>query len=126
MCYNHSCKEQTFTKCSIENFSAKKGSLNMFWLETALLTLALALILVGIWHEKKLIAFEDRLWDFISDRIGYIAARVYVAFRKKKVAKLRAERNARADEIAKARRSRLHVVSDNTSSSSRTNSQYIA
>ncbi|MBQ3497977.1 MAG: hypothetical protein IJA87_02490 [Clostridia bacterium] len=98
----------------------------MFWLETALLTLALALILVGIWHEKKLIAFEDRLWDFISDRIGYIAARVYVAFRKKKVAKLRAERNARADEIAKARRSRLHVVSDNTSSSSRTNSQYIA
>lgn len=98
----------------------------MFWLETALLTLAFALILTGVWYEKKLIAFEDRLWDFISDRIGYIAARIYVTFRKKKVAKLRAERNARANEVAKARRSRLHIVSDNTSAASRTNSKYIA
>ncbi len=98
----------------------------MFWLETAFLTLALALILVGIWHEEKLIAFEEKAWDFIADRIGYIAARVYLTFRKKKVAKLRAERNARANEIAKARRSRLHIVTDNTSSVSRTNSKYIA
>lgn len=98
----------------------------MFWLKTGFMVLALALILTGIWHEEKLIAFEEKLWDFIADRIGYIAARVYVTFRKKKVAKLRAERNARANEIAKARRSRLHIVTDNTSAASRTNSKYIA
>ncbi len=98
----------------------------MFWLQTAFLTLALALILVGIWHEEKLIAFEERLWDFLADRIGYIAARVYVTFRKKKNAKLRAQRNLRANEIAKARRSKLHIVTDNTSSKSSTNSKYIA
>lgn len=108
------------------NFSDKKGSLNMFWLKTTFLALALALILAGIWHEEKLIAFEERVWDFIADRIGYIAARVYVTFRKKKDAKLRAERNARANEIAKARRSRLHIVTDNTSVKNSANNKYIA
>lgn len=64
----------------------------MFWLETVLLTLALALVLVGIWHEEKLIAFEDRLSDYICDRIGYYAAQVVIWHRRRKAAKLRAKR----------------------------------
>lgn len=104
----------------------RKEVLNMFWLETVVLTLALALLLVGIWHEEKLIAFEDKVWDVIADRLGYIAARIVIAFRKKKYAKLRAERNARANEIAAARRSRIHIVTDNTLENSSTNSKYIA
>ncbi len=98
----------------------------MFWLETVLLTLAFALVLVGIWHEEKLIAFEDKIWDVVADRLGYIAARIVIAFRKRKAAKLRAERNARAERIAAARRSRIHIVKDSVSAGTATKSKYIA
>ena len=64
----------------------------MFWLTIIFSTLALALILVGIWYEEKLIAFEDRLWDYIADRIGYYAAQVVIWHRRRKAAKLRAKR----------------------------------
>ena len=98
----------------------------MFGLQIVFGVLALAVVLAGIWHEDKLIAFEDKVWDFVADRIGYIAARIVIAFRKKKAAKLRAERNARANEIAAARRSKLHIVKDNTSAKSRATDKYIA
>ena len=45
-------------------------------------SVALVLILVGIWHEEKLIAFENRLWDYIADRIGYCLAKIVIAFRR--------------------------------------------
>lgn len=106
--------------------SAKKGSLNMFGLQIVFGVFALTAVLAGIWYEDKIIAFEDRVWDFVADRIGYIAARIVIAFRRKKVAKLRAERNARANEIAAARRSRIHIVKDNTSAESRATDKYIA
>ena len=106
--------------------SEKKGSFNMFWLETTILTIALALVLVGIWHEEKLIAFEDKIWDVVADRLGYIAARIVIAFRKKKAVKLRAERNARAEKVAAARRSRMHIVKDCASANDSTKAAYIA
>lgn len=53
--------------------------------------LALIAILFGIIHEEKLIAFEDKLcnviaelWDIIADRIGYMAAKVFIWFRRLK------------------------------------------
>jgi hypothetical protein len=45
-------------------------------------TIALVLILLGIWHEEKLIAFEDRLWEHIKDRIAYCIAQVIIAYRR--------------------------------------------
>ena len=98
----------------------------MFELQIVFGVFALTAVLAGIWYEDKIIAFEDRVWDFVADRIGYIAARIVIAFRRKKVAKLRAERNARANEIAAARRSRIHIVKDNTSAESRATDKYIA
>ena len=98
----------------------------MLYLDTIILATAIALILVGIWHEEKLIAFERKIADFVSDRIGYCIAQVIIHHRKRKAAKLRAERNARANEIAKARRSRIHIVSDNTAGYSTTSNRYIA
>ena len=106
--------------------SKKKGSLNMFELQIVFGVFALALVLTGIWYEEKLIAFEDRVWDFVADRIGYVAARIVIAFRKKKVAKLRAERNARAEKIAAARRSRIHIVKDNVYDEGIATDKYIA
>ena len=66
----------------------------------------LALILVGIWHEEKLIAFED----YIADRLAWLVAQVIVKHRRRKAKKQQAQRIARANEIAQARRSRMHVV----------------
>lgn len=43
-----------------------------------LCTVLLVLILIGIWHEEKLIAFEDKLWAHIADRIGYIVEKIYI------------------------------------------------
>ena len=45
-----------------------------------LAAIALALILTGIWHEDKVIAFEDRM----ADRIGYHIAQIIIRHRKKK------------------------------------------
>lgn len=98
----------------------------MFELQIVFGVFALALVLTGIWYEEKLIAFEDRVWDFVADRIGYVAARIVIAFRKKKVAKLRAERNARAEKIAVARRSRIHIVKDNAYDEGIATDKYIA
>jgi hypothetical protein len=46
--------------------------------------IALALVLIGIWHEDKLIAFEDELWERIKDRIAYAGAHVVVWYKNKK------------------------------------------
>ena len=54
----------------------------MFWFEMLIATIALVLILIGIWHEEKLIAFEERLWDVIADRIGYALAQVVICYRR--------------------------------------------
>lgn len=49
-------------------------------LEIILSAIALVLVLIGIWHEEKLIAFEDRLLD----RVLYYCAHVIVWYRNKK------------------------------------------
>lgn len=54
----------------------------MFWIQTSIATFALVLILFGIWHEEKLIAFENRLWEFIKDRIAYCIAQVIISYRR--------------------------------------------
>lgn len=54
----------------------------MFALKMFLLTIALVLILIGIWHEEKLIAFEDKVAEYVCDRIGYYAAQVIIRYRK--------------------------------------------
>ena len=38
-------------------------------LGTFISAVALALILIGIWHEEKLIAFEDKVIKYIKDHI---------------------------------------------------------
>lgn len=54
----------------------------MFGLQMVISTLALALILVGIWYEDKLIAFEDKVADYVCDRIGYILAQIVLHNKK--------------------------------------------
>ena len=46
--------------------------------------IALPLILTGIWHEEKLIAFED----WLADRIGYIIAKTYLKVKKMRIKRL--------------------------------------
>jgi hypothetical protein len=46
--------------------------------------LALIIVLLGITHEEKLIAFEDKIWSYVADRIGYIAAKIYLTFKKER------------------------------------------
>lgn len=46
--------------------------------------IALVLILIGIWHEDKLIAFEDELWEQVKDRTAYTVAHVVAWYRNKK------------------------------------------
>ena len=94
----------------------------MFWFQMAFATIALVLILTGILHEEKLIAFEDRL----ADRIGYHIAQVIIRHRKKKAMKLRAERIERDNRVAQARRSQLRVVSNSSKASHAQNHRYIA
>ncbi len=90
-----------------KQFSEKrKEVLNMIILQTLIPAAALALILVGIWHEEKLIAFEDR----IADRLAWLVAQVIVKHRKRKAKKLHAQRTAHANAVAQARRSRMHIV----------------
>ncbi len=94
----------------------------MIILQTLIPAAALALILIGIWHEEKLIAFEDR----IADRLAYLVAQVIVKHRKKKAKKLYAQCAARANEIAQARRSRMHVVAPQAQTSHKTTHRNIA
>ena len=46
-----------------------------------LCTVLLVLILIGIWHEEKLIAFEDKVWRIIRHR----AKRFYLRMRIERV-----------------------------------------
>lgn len=46
-----------------------------------LCAIALVLILVGIWHEEKLIVFEDKLWRIIRRR----AKRLYLRMRIERI-----------------------------------------
>ena len=94
----------------------------MIILQTVIPAAALALILIGIWHEEKLIAFEDR----IADRLAWLVAQVIVKHRKRKAKKLQAQRIARANEVAQARRSRMHVVSQPSQKSYKTSGRNIA
>ena len=49
-------------------------------IEIILSAIALVLVLIGIWHEEKLIAFEDEL----RERIAYGCARLIVKHRNRK------------------------------------------
>ena len=62
-----------------------------------------ALVLIGIVKEDKLIAFEDKVLDSLANSI----AKVIVARRRKQ---LEQERAQRAQHTAQARRSQLHLV----------------
>lgn len=46
--------------------------------------IALPLILIGIWYEDKVIAFED----WLADRIGYIIAKTYLKVKKMRIKRL--------------------------------------
>jgi uncharacterized membrane protein SirB2 len=50
----------------------------------AVFLISLAVILFAIIHEEKFIAFED----WLTDRIGYIAAKVYLGVKKLQINKL--------------------------------------
>ncbi|MBQ5824847.1 MAG: hypothetical protein IIW48_08575 [Clostridia bacterium] len=93
----------------------------MFWFQMTLAAIALALILTGIWHEDKVIAFEDRM----ADRIGYHIAQIIIRHRKKKAKKLAAQRRAHYNSVAQARRSQIHVVKSNRSDAAQAG-KYIA
>lgn len=41
----------------------------MIFLQTVIPAIALVLILIGIWKEEKLIAFENRVWKVIKTKI---------------------------------------------------------
>ncbi len=94
----------------------------MLILQTVIPAAALALILIGIWHEEKLIAFENR----IADRLAWLVAQVIVKHRRRKAKKLQAQRIAHANEIAQARRSRMHVVSQPAQKSYKASNRNIA
>lgn len=49
-----------------------------FVIKTILETLALIFILVGIWYEEKVIAFEDKL----ADKLAWYTAQVVINFRR--------------------------------------------
>lgn len=53
-------------------------------IEIIICAAALVLILIGIWHEDKLIAFED----WLADRIGYIIAKAYLKVKKMRIKRL--------------------------------------
>lgn len=44
----------------------------------------LVFILIGIWYEDKVIAFED----WLADRIGYIIAKTYLKVKKMRIKRL--------------------------------------
>lgn len=54
----------------------------MFWLKMLIATIALVLILVGIWHEEKLIAFEEKIFEYIKDRIAWCIAQIILWYRR--------------------------------------------
>ena len=74
-------------------------------LATVIEIVLVALVLVGIVKEDKLIEFEDRVLDSLANSI----AKVIVARRRKQ---LEQERAARAQRAAEARRRKMHVVRD--------------
>ncbi len=94
----------------------------MFWFQMAVATVALTLILIGILHEEKLVAFENR----VADRIGYHIAQVIIRHRKKKAMKLRAQRIEHDNRVAQMRRSQFRIVSNNTNASNAQNHKFIA
>lgn len=44
--------------------------------------LGLCAVLTAIWHEEKLIQFEDWLWEKIKDRIAYVIAKIIIWYRR--------------------------------------------
>lgn len=53
--------------------------------KTTFLFAAIVLCAVGVWHNDKLVVFEKKIYEFACDRIGYIAAIVYVRYRRRKI-----------------------------------------
>ncbi len=74
-------------------------------LATIIEIVLVALVLVGIVKEEKLIEFEDKVLDSIANSI----AKVIVARRREQ---LEQERAARIQRAAEARRRKMHVVRD--------------
>ena len=53
-------------------------------LSITLSAIATVLVLVGIWHEEKLIAFENALWERVKDRAAYAGAHIIVWYKNRK------------------------------------------
>lgn len=53
-----------------------------FVIETIILAVAIVLCAVCVWYNDKLVAFEKKVYEVACDRIGYIAAKIYVAYRR--------------------------------------------
>jgi uncharacterized membrane protein SirB2 len=63
----------------------------------AVFLISLAVILFAIIHEEKFIAFED----WLTDRIGYIAAIVYLSIKKMRINRLVKSTNRLAKRVGK-------------------------
>jgi hypothetical protein len=63
----------------------------------AVFLISLAVILFAIIHEEKFIAFED----WCADRIGYIAAKVYLSIKKMRINRLVKSTNRLAKRVGK-------------------------
>lgn len=63
----------------------------------AVFLISLAVILFAIIHEEKLIDLED----WLADRIGYIAAKVYLSIKKMRINRLVKSTNRLAKRVGK-------------------------
>ena len=55
--------------------------------EVLLIVTLIVLCGMALWNNDKLVAFEAKFYDRFCDRIGYLAARIYIAYRKRKIDK---------------------------------------
>ena len=70
-------------------------------LETVICAVALVLILIGIWHEEKIIAFEDRAWEYIKGRTAYVVAKIYLGVKKVRINRLVKSTDRLAKRVSK-------------------------
>ncbi|MBQ5825135.1 MAG: hypothetical protein IIW48_10075 [Clostridia bacterium] len=63
----------------------------------AVFLISLVVILIAIIHEEKLIDLED----WLADRIGYIAAKVYLSVKKVRINKLVKSTDRLAKRVSK-------------------------
>ncbi len=56
--------------------------------KTTFLFAAIVLCAVCVWYNDKLVAFEKKVYEVACDRIGYIAAKIYLGVTKVRINRL--------------------------------------